>query len=133
MPVNCKRPPKPNSNPLASQPASQPASLLILGNNIRLGAPLCRLPIIMSHARLLLLLAIAHKPGHSALDAALDALPDPRAVVPQLALGFLAFSLGVLALAGLLQARDAQGAAEGFFGGADGLIPGAFGAGGVVS
>lgn len=86
----------------------------------------------MSHAGLLLTLAIAHQPLDRALRASLDALSDPAAVILQLTFGLLAFPLGVLLLAFLLKPLAADKAAEAFLGGSNGLVVAALGAGWVV-
>ena len=72
---------------------------------------------------LLLLLAIPLNRRPDAAHSPLRAVRHPLSQILQLALCFGFFAAGVLLHAGLAQVLMAQCVAEGFFGGADGLVP----------
>lgn len=109
--------------------------------DIRLRAPLLRLRIVMLDPHLLLLLAIPRDPRHHPAGGALHAVLHARAEVRELALRFLPLALGVLLRAFFLEGFGTDEPAEGFFGRAEGLVPGScrgrrlvagFGVGGSV-
>lgn len=66
----------------------------------------------------------AHRPANT--------VTNPLAQIAQLALRLLALAVGILLLARLAQTLEAQRAAHGFLAGADGLVPRARAAVGVV-
>jgi hypothetical protein len=72
--------------------------------DIYFGTPLLRLAHIVLLLRLQLSLAIARDARNSTADSARNTVCDAGAEIVQLALGLLAFSLRVLAVAFLLQA-----------------------------
>ncbi len=74
---------------------------------------------------LALLLTITRNSRRSSTKVSLRAVLDTLTPVFQLALGLLLLAGGVLINASLAQALIADCVADGFFGGADGLVPGA--------
>lgn len=77
---------------------------------------------------LLLLSTITSNSSTDSTKRALGAVLDSLTPVLELALGFLFLACGVLLFAGLAQVLVADHVADGFFGGAEGLVPGAVGA-----
>lgn len=80
----------------------------------------------------LLLPPIARHPRHNTPNRASHTILNPMPVVAQLPVRLLRLALGVLLRAFALQAVGADHVAEGLFGAADGLVPGAGRAVGVV-
>lgn len=105
---------------------------LSLPLDIHLRAPLLRLGIIMHQTILLLLLFIARQGSPRTAQRAVHTIFHAVSVVRQLALGFHAFSAGVLLRAGVFEVCGPDESAEGFFGRAHGLVPLALCAAGVV-
>lgn len=115
----------------ASSPMHTKGLLSLLGN-LALNAPLQSLALIMLQLPALLLRLITSKTRESASNSTANAIADALAQVADLTLSFLALSFGVLLLASLAQTLEAQRAAESFLSSADGLVPGAGAAVGVV-
>ena len=105
---------------------------LVLSLNIRLRAPLGRLPIIMLTLIPLLSLTIARKPSSRTPKGTLSAILDAAAEVAQLALSLLTLASLVLLQTFLPQAIEAESVAHGLLACTNGLVPAAFGAAGVV-
>jgi hypothetical protein len=106
--------------------------LLSLLPNLTLNTPLQRLALIMLQLPLLLLRLIARQTRNRTAHSPTNTIAHALSKIAQLALGLLAFALGILLLAGFAHALEAQGASESLFAGADGLVPRAGGAVGVV-
>lgn len=113
---------------LSLSPAS-PARRTPLGPGlliqIRLNAPLQRLPLIMLLLRRTLLLLIPRQPRHSTADASPNPIAKARSQIAQLALRLARLALLVLARARLLERLVADQVAQRLFARADCLIPGA--------
>jgi len=107
-------------------------SLLSLLPNLTLNTPLQRLALIMLQLPLLLLRLIASQTRKRTANSPADTVADALSQIAQLTLGFLAFALCILLLAGFAHTLEAESAAERLFAGADGLVPRAGGAVGVV-
>ena len=107
-------------SPWSWSPAPSRRALLI---NLRLGAALLRLPIVVHILILALGLAIARHTRHRAAERARHAVADAAAQVAQLALGLLLLARRVLLLALALQALGADEAADGLLRGPDVLVP----------
>jgi len=99
---------------------------------IRLHAPLPRLPIVMPLLRLILLCLTTREPCDRAAECAAHTIRDALAQVGQLALSLLALALLVLADALLLEALRAHEVAERLLRRTDRLVPRTGGAVGVV-
>ena len=91
--------------------------------NLPLSLLLSILPHVMNLPPLLLLLAIPLNRRPDAAHSPLRAIRHPLAQILQLALRFGFLAAGVLLYAGLAQVLVAERVAQGFFGGADGLVP----------
>ena len=91
--------------------------------NLPLSLLLSILPHVMNLPPLLLLLAIPLNRRPDAPHSPLRAIRHPLAQILQLALRFGFLAAGVLLYAGLAQVLVAERVAQGFFGGADGLVP----------
>ncbi len=113
-------------------PRAVPTTLLVLPDDILLRTPLRSLPVIMPNSRSFLRLPIPDHAGHSTTDSTLNPLPQPGAIILQLALGFLPFPFRILLLTFPLQTLGSKCVPDGFFGSTDGLIVGALGARRVV-
>lgn len=98
------------------------AGLIGLPLDIQLGAPLLRLAHVVLALIFGLLRPVAHQARVRAPGRARHPVRDSAAEVAQLALGLLAFALGVLARAGLLQPFGPDEVADRLFGRADGLV-----------
>lgn len=81
---------------------------------------------------LLLLRLITSQTRKSTTNSASDTVANALAKIADLALRLLALAVGVLLLASFAQALEPQRAADGLFAGADGLVPRALLAVGVV-
>jgi hypothetical protein len=81
---------------------------------------------------LLLLRLVASQTSKSATDSPTNTITHAFSKIAQLTLRLLAFALGILLLAGLAHPLEPESASEGLFAGADGLVPRAGGAVGVV-
>lgn len=97
-------------------------SLLILPNDIMLRASLGSLSIIMPLPRALFALPISQRTSHGAPNAAFDSFPNSRAIIPQLAFGFLALAFSILALSLPFEPVGAYGVPDCFFGSTNRLI-----------
>jgi hypothetical protein len=106
--------------------------LLSLLPNLTLHPPLQRLPLIMLQLPLLLLRLIARQTRKRATNSPANTITHTLAQIAQLTLSLLAFALGILLLASFAHTLESESAAEGLFAGADGLVPRAGGAVGVV-
>jgi hypothetical protein len=115
-----------------SIPHQTSSLLLSLLPNLTLNSPLQRLALIMLQLPLLLLRLIASQTSKSAAHSSTNTIAHTFSKVAQLALRLLAFTLCILLLARFAHTLEAQGASKGFFAGADGLVPRAGGAVGVV-
>lgn len=113
-------------------PIKRTPTLLGLLPNLTLNTPLQSLALIVLELPLLLLGLIARQTSKSASHGPANTVADALSKIAQLALGFLAFALGVLLLAGLAHAFEAKGASDGLFAGAHRLVPRAGGAVRVV-
>jgi hypothetical protein len=113
-------------------PNQKPTPLLSLLPNLTLNPPLQRLPLIMLQLPLPLLRLIARQTRNRTAHSPTNTITNPLPKIAQLALGFLTLSFGILLLARFAHTLEAQGAAESLFAGADGLVPRAGGAVGVV-
>ena len=113
-------------------PIKRAPTLLGLLPNLTLNTPLQSLALIVLELPLLLLGLIASQTSKSAPHGPANTVADALSKVAQLALGFLAFALGVLLLTGLAHAFEAKGASNGLFAGAYRLVPRAGGAVRVV-
>jgi hypothetical protein len=81
---------------------------------------------------LLLLRLVASQTSKSATNSPTNTITNALSQIAQLTLRLLAFALGILLLAGLAHPLEPESASEGLFAGADGLVPRAGGAVGVV-
>jgi len=91
--------------------------------NFALDTPLQRLALIMLQLPLLLLRLIACQTRPSTTHSPTNTVTNALSKIAQLALGLLAFTLGILLLAGFAHALETQGASHGLFAGADSLVP----------
>lgn len=104
-------------------------SLLI---HISLSTTLTDLALIMLVTVLLLLSTVTSNSSTDRTKRTLGTVLDSLTPVLELALGFLFLACGILLFAGLAQVLVTDQVADGFFGGAESLVPGAVGALGVV-
>jgi hypothetical protein len=81
---------------------------------------------------LLLLRLVASQTSKSATNSPTNTITHALSKIAQLTLRLLAFALGILLLAGFAHPLEPESASEGLFAGADGLVPRAGGAVGVV-
>lgn len=81
---------------------------------------------------LLLLRLIARQPSKSTTNSTSNTVANALAEIADLALRLLALAVGVLLLTSFAQALKTKSTADGFFAGADGLVPRALLAVGVV-
>jgi hypothetical protein len=81
---------------------------------------------------LLLLRLIASQTRKRTANSPANTVANALSKIAQLTLSFLAFALGILLLASFAHTLESESAAEGLFAGADGLVPRAGGAVGVV-
>lgn len=115
--------------PHAQQTERLLTSLLV---DVAFSTTLQRLALVVLQLPPLLLGIIASQAGHSAANSAADAVGDTLTEVRDLTLSLLALALSILALTLLLQTLGTNKAAERLLGGADGLVPRASLAVGVV-
>lgn len=107
-------------------------SLLSLLADLALNTPLQSLALVVLQFPALLLGLIASETGKGASDSAADTVADALAEIVDLTLCLLALSCGILLLAVLAHALEAERATDGLFAGTDGLVPRASAAVGVV-
>lgn len=110
----------------------RPLLRLSLLANLTLNTPLQRLPLIMLQLPPLLLRFVTSKTRQRAANSATNAVTDALSKVADLSLCLLGLAVGILLFAGLAHAFEAERAAQSFLAGADGLVPGAGAAVGVV-
>lgn len=115
-----------------THPSLTVSLMLLLLRNIRLRAPLRRLPIIMLHLILILPRPIPRQPRDRTTHRSPNPILHPMSIITQLPVRLLALALGVLLLPFALETLGTDQVANGLFCAADSLVVGASGAVWVV-